>query len=172
MNVFNWFARPTERLIQLRSQRIWGNLTSQPVPVIIRTALFCIYSSLLDNTTIIKMRQNQWFVHWDKNPLRANWFQSPQGSKCFCDFTTEFSMKVFHQPTRLGICRYWHLSIDWPSRQISGSLGSREILCQIPVNRHLVLGTIRLKRLESSHCFRMARSWVRDENKSSGFLEE
>ena len=150
MNVFNWFARPTERLIQLRSQRIWGNLTSQPVPVIIRTALFCIYSSLLDNTTIIKMRQNQWFVHWDKNLLRANWFQSPQGSKCFCDFTSEFSMKVFHQPTRLGICRYWHLSIDWPSRQISGSLGSREILCQIPVNRHLVLGTIRLKRLELS----------------------
>ena len=34
MNVFNWFARLTERLIQLRSRRIWGDLTSQPGQVL------------------------------------------------------------------------------------------------------------------------------------------
>ena len=41
-------------------------------------------------------------VNWDKNPLGTNWFQSPQGSKCICDFTTEFPKKVFHPPTCLG----------------------------------------------------------------------
>ena len=41
----------------------------------------------------------------------------------------------------------------------------------VPVNRHLVLRTLRLSRLESSHCFRLLRSWVRDENSSSWSLE-
>ena len=41
----------------------------------------------------------------------------------------------------------------------------------VPVNRHLVLSTFRLSRLESSHCFRLLRSWVRDENSSSVLLE-
>ena len=41
----------------------------------------------------------------------------------------------------------------------------------VPVNRHLVLRTLRLRRLESSHCFKLPKSWVRDENNSSGSLE-
>ena len=40
-------------------------------------------------TTIITMRQNQWFANWEKNLLGTNWFQSPQGSTYFCDFTTD-----------------------------------------------------------------------------------
>ena len=36
----------------------------------------------------------------------------------------------------------------------------------VPVNRHLVFRTFRLSRLESSHFFRLLRSWVRDENSS------
>ena len=52
-----------------------------------------------------------------------------------------------------------------------GSQGSKEILCLVPVNRHLALRTLRLRRLESSHCFRLLSSWVRDENSSSGSLD-
>ena len=42
----NWFVRLWARLIQLRSGRIWGDLTSQPVQVIISAALFCNFSTL------------------------------------------------------------------------------------------------------------------------------
>ena len=45
------------------------------------------------------------------------------------------------------------------------------MLYLVPVNRHLVLRTLRLRRLESNHRFRLLRSWVRDENSSSGSLE-
>ena len=40
----------------MQTERIWGDLTSQPVPVILGAALFNISP---DNTTIIKMRQTQ-----------------------------------------------------------------------------------------------------------------
>ena len=63
----NWFVRLWARLIQLRSGRIWGDLTSQPVPVIISAALFCNFSTLWlrlvsanispDNTTISRWGQ-------------------------------------------------------------------------------------------------------------------
>jgi len=52
-----------------------------------------------------------------------------------------------------------------------GSLGSKEIFCLVHVNRHFVLRTLGLKQLELSHCFRLAKSWVRDENNSLGSLE-
>ena len=56
------------------------------------------------------------------------------------------------------------LSTECPSRDMCGSLGSKEIFCLVPVNRHLVLRTLRLRWLEPSHCFRLPKSWVRDEN--------
>ena len=82
----------------------------------------------------------------------------------------EYPKKVFHPPTRLGMkvdSFYW-VTITI----ICSSVRTREILCRVSVKRHLVLRTLRLKRFESSHCFRLAWSWVWDENKSSGFLEE
>ena len=63
------------------------------------------------------------------------------------------------------------LSIECPSRHIWGSLRSKEILCLVPVNRHLVFRILRLRRLESNHSFRLLKPWVRDENSSSGSLE-
>ena len=63
------------------------------------------------------------------------------------------------------------LSIGWPSRQMSELLGSGEILCQVPMNKHLVLTTLRLRRLESSHCLRLPESRVRDDNNSSGSFD-
>ena len=51
------------------------------------------------------------------------------------------------------------------------SLGSKEIFRLVPVNRDLVFKTFRLRRLESSHCFRLSKSLVRDENNSSESLE-
>ena len=63
------------------------------------------------------------------------------------------------------------LSIECPSRYMCSSLGSKEIFSLVPVNRHLVLRTFRLRRLESSHCFRLPKSLVRDENNSSESLE-
>ena len=39
------------------------------------------------------------------------------------------------------------------------------------MNKHLVLTTLRLnRRLESSHCLRLPKSFVGDENNSSGSL--
>ena len=54
--------------------------------------------------------------------------------------------------------------------QISELLGSSEILCRIPMNKHFVL-TFTLKRLELSHCLRLPKSPVRDENNSSGYFD-
>ena len=106
----------------------------------------------------------------------TKWFQSPQESKYFCDFTTDLwhmstPRKCFIHPHALAFV-VLTLSIEWLSRKTCSSVRTWEILCRVSVKRHLVLRTLRLKRFESSHSFRLAWSWVWDEHKSSGFLEE
>ena len=45
INVFNWFVGLSAWLIQYRSRRILGDLTSQPVPVIIIICALCFVVS-------------------------------------------------------------------------------------------------------------------------------
>ena len=82
-----------------------------------------------------------------------------------------FPQDCFIHLNALAFASILTLSIEFPSRHMCGCLGNWEILCLVPVNRQLVLRTLRLRRLEPSHCFRLLRSWVRDENSPSGILE-
>ena len=122
------------------------------------------------------MRQTQWFVNWGKlSPPGQSGFSLFRTASTFATLplTSEIwvpqeSVSSTHTPRHLKVDSFYWVTITI----ICSSVRTREILCRVSVKRHLVLRTLRLKRFESSHCFRLAWSWVWDEKKSSGFLEE